>query len=141
MKKNITFIVITITLISSVVAYFVWNKPHIDVKNSLAVETNAESLLNVFINDSVKAKGIFLNRVVNVSGTIKSIMYNREHHQIVLLKTAAADASINCTMENDEKELKIGDRVNLKGVCAGYIGGDFDMGLPGDVFLIRCYMA
>ncbi|MEP7230240.1 MAG: hypothetical protein ABI691_08315 [Ginsengibacter sp.] len=141
MKKNILFVIILIILICSIAGYFLWNKPHIDVKSASAIETNANTLLGVFIDDSVGAKATYLNKVVNVSGTIKKISYNQEHHQIVLLKTSVSDASINCTMETDKEGLNIGDRVHIKGICAGYIGGDFDMGLLGDVFLIRCYAA
>lgn len=138
MRKNFFFILITIALTSAIVCYLIWNKPHVDVKNATAVETNANALLSVFINDSASAKEIYLNKVVNVSGRIKKILYNREHHQIVLLKTSVTNASINCTMETDNEKFSIGDQIKIKGICAGYTGGDIDMGLPGDVFLIRC---
>ncbi len=49
------------------------------------------------------------------------------------------DASVNCTMEENVNNIKAGDTILIKGICSGYINGDIDMGLPGDVFLIRCY--
>jgi hypothetical protein len=42
-------------------------------------------------------------------------------------------------MEENVKIVKAGDSILLKGICMGYTGGDQDIQLPGDVFLIRCY--
>jgi hypothetical protein len=138
-KRNIFFILIVIVLAVSLYGYLLWNKPHKDIKKATAVNTNAVSLYNTFIADSVKAKLIFLNKVVQVSGIVKEVSLNNEKKQIILLETSVADASINCTIEEDKLNIKTGDTVSLKGMCIGYIGGDAAMGLPGDVYLIRCY--
>lgn len=124
---------------AAVAGYFLWNKPHQDIKDANAVETNAIALYNIFITDSAKAKSTYLNKVVIVSGIVKEVSANQEHQQIILLKTSVPDASVNCTMEENTNSFKAGDTIVLKGICVGYIGGDADMGLPGDVFLIRCY--
>jgi hypothetical protein len=42
-------------------------------------------------------------------------------------------------MEESANNIKEGDVISVKGICSGYIPGDKDMELPGDVFLIRCY--
>jgi riboflavin synthase alpha subunit len=42
-------------------------------------------------------------------------------------------------MEENVRNVKAGDSILLKGICMGYTGGDQDIQLPGDVFLIRCY--
>jgi riboflavin synthase alpha subunit len=77
--------------------------------------------------------------VVEVSGKITQVSLNQQHQQIILLKTNVSGGSVNCTMEEKANNIKAGDSIVLKGICSGYIGGDMDMGLPGDVFLIRCY--
>jgi hypothetical protein len=138
-KKNILFIFMALVFIVAVAGYLLWNKPHENIKDADGIETNAVALYNIFITDSAKAKSTYLNKVVIVSGIIKEVSVNQQHQQIILLKTSMPDASVNCTLEENANSFKAGDAIMLKGICIGYIGGDPDMGLPGDVFLIRCY--
>jgi hypothetical protein len=84
-------------------------------------------------------KSKFINKVVEVTGEVKQISTNQNGAQIILLKTNIPDGSVNCTMEEKINKVKQGDTISIKGICSGYIGGDPDIDLPGDVFLIRCY--
>ncbi len=137
--RNILFIFIGVALCAFVIGFGIWNKPHSDVKDADAVETNAISLYNSFTSDSAKAKSVFLNKIIKVSGVVEKVLVNQQQQQIILLKTSVSGASVNCTMEQNRNKIKQGDKVVLKGICSGYINGDTEMGIPGDVFLIRCY--
>lgn len=139
LKKNILFFFIVSVSVALIAGYTLWNKPHLNVKDAHAIETNAIDLYNIFMSDSSKANITYLNKVIKVSGTIWDISVNQKHQQIILLKTSVTGASVNCTMEENIHNYKAGDHVILKGICAGYIAGEPEMGLPGDVFLIRCY--
>jgi hypothetical protein len=141
LKRNILFFFIVSVLIVCIVGYLYWNKPHRDVKDADGIETSAIDLYNIFISDSAKANTIYRNKVVKVSGTISGISVNQKHQKIILLKTSVPGASINCTMEENINTYKEGDNITLKGICSGYIPGDADTGLTGDVFLIRCYVS
>lgn len=137
--RNILFIFIGVALCAFVIGYQVWNKPHSDVKDADAVETDAISLYNSFTSDSAKAKSAFLDKIIKVSGVVQKVLVNQQQQQIILLKTSVSGAFVNCTMEQNRNEIKQGDKIVLKGICSGYIAGDTEMGIPGDVFLIRCY--
>ena len=139
--KNIFFVFASLAIMAFATGYFLWNKPHKNIMKTEAIETNAVTLYRTFITDSIKAKGAYVNNVLNVSGIIKNISVNQQNQQVVLLKTSDPDASVNCTMEANAEHIKAGDQVTLKGLCIGYISGDADMGLPGDVFLVRCYLS
>jgi tRNA_anti-like len=139
LKRAILFFFTGGVLIAFIAGYLLWNKPHRDIKNANAIEINAGDLYNIFTNDSTKAIATYLNKVIKVSGIISSISFNQKQQQIILLKTMVAGASVNCTMEENTNNYKEGDTIILKGICSGYISGDADMDLPGDVFLIRCY--
>lgn len=141
LKRNILFFFIVSVLIVFVAGYLLWNKPHRDVKDADGIETNAVNLYNIFISDSAKANTIYRNEVVKVSGIISGISVNQKHQKIILLKTSVPGASINCTIEENINTYKEGDNITLKGICSGYIPGDADTGLTGDVFLIRCYVS
>lgn len=138
-KRNIFLIVIAIVIAIIIVGYNIWNKPHLNVKDANAIKTTAIALYsNLSKNDSI-AKSNYVNKVVEVTGEITRVFFNQKHEQIILLKTNVSGGSVNCTMEGKANNIKAGDSIVLKGICSGYIGGDMDMGLPGDVFLTRCY--
>jgi hypothetical protein len=139
LKKNILIFFIVIVLIAVVTGYMIWNKPHQNVKDANAVKITAIELYNGLANDSTRAKSIYVNKVVAVSGEVKEVTKNQQNQQIILLKTNIPGGYVNCTMEENANNIKPGDTILLKGICSGYIGGDKDMDLPGDVFLIRCY--
>jgi len=138
-KRYVLLIFIIIITIIALIGYQVWNKPHEDIKNAVAVKTSAIKLYNSLTNDSANTKALFVNKIVAVSGEVKQVSRNQQNQQVILLKTNISDGSVNCTMEENIKNIKAGDMILIRGICIGYIGGDNDMQLPGDVFLIRCY--
>ena len=137
--KNLTIIITAVVLVTGVTMYFLWNKPHKNIKDATAVELSAVNLYTVFITDSLKAKSLYVDKVIQVLGEVARLSLNQQAQQIILIKTAVDGGYINCTMEKKNNALKAGDKIMLKGICSGYISGDIDMGLPGDVFLTRCY--
>ena len=125
--------------IAALVAYKIWNTPHENIKNAVAIKTNAIALYSTLANDTSHTLKVFFNNVVEVSGKVKRVSTNQQKQQVILLETNVQDGSVNCTMEEKIKNIKAGDSILLKGICMGYTGGDQDINLPGDVFLIRCY--
>lgn len=138
-KKTILWLILIAIAIGACVVYYIWNKPHKDVKHASAEKVTAATLYQTFSTDSVKAKGLYTDKVLEVSGEVTKVTTNQQNQQVILIKTAVADASINCTMEEKDASVKPGDNISIKGICSGYIAGDADMDLPGDVFIIRGY--
>ena len=141
LKTNILIFFIALVITGVVAGYMMWNKPHKNVKDANAVKISAVDLYTIFTSDSAKAKSMYLNKVVAVSGEVVRVSDNQQNQQVILLRTETADAFINCTMEENANNVKAGDTIVLKGICSGYISGDPDMGLAGDVFLTRCYIS
>ena len=141
-KKRRDFLLLSaIIFIAAITAgYLLWNKPHKNVKDAVADVITATDLYNLFITDSLKAKNLYVDKIILVSGRVEKISVNLQLQDIILFKTAVTGAYINCTMENKTKDVKEHDSINIKGICSGYISGDMDMGLPGDVFLTRGYL-
>ncbi len=138
-KRYILSGFIAMIVIAAVIGFMMWNEPHRDIKNATAVKTTAILLYNNLTKDSARMKSKLVNQVVEVSGEVKSVLKNQKGDQIILLKTNTSGGSVNCTMEEKISNVKPGDTISIKGLCSGYIGGDPDIDLPGDVFLIRCY--
>jgi len=138
-KRNIFSIFIAMIVIAAVIGFMMWNEPHRDIKDSTALKTTAVVLYSNLTKDSARMKSKLVNQVVEVSGEVKNVLKNQKGDQIILLETNTSGGSINCTMEEKISNVKPGDTISIKGLCSGYIGGDPDIDLPGDVFLIRCY--
>jgi len=138
-KRTLFTFFVAIIVISGIISYSIWNEPHKDIKNATAIKTTATALYSNLTKDSVNMKSIFINKVVVVSGEVKQVSKNQKDQQVILLKTNIPDGAVNCTMEEKINSIKPHDTISIKGICSGYIGGEMDMGLPGDVFLIRCY--
>lgn len=138
-KRNIFSIFIAMIVIAAVIGFMMWNEPHRDIKDATALKTTAVVLYSNLTKDSARMKSKLVNQVVEVSGEVKNVLKNQKGDQIILLKTNTSGGSINCTMEEKISNVKPGDTISIKGICSGYIGGDPDIDLPGDVFLIRCY--
>ena len=138
-KVAILLIFIALVVFGAILGYLTWNKPHKDVKDATALKVTAPVLYRSLTVDSMQTKSNFINKVVAVSGEVKNVAKNQQNQQIILLNTNISGGAINCTMEEEAQNIKVGDHVQLKGICSGYIGGDAEIGLPGDVYLIRCY--
>lgn len=136
-KRNILLVMVVIAI--AIIGYCTWNKPHLNVESTNGIKITALNLYSSLSKNDSVAKSIYLNKVLEVSGKIANVSFNQQHQQIILLKTNIADGSVNCTMEEKIDDARQGETIVLKGICSGYIAGDMGMGLPGDVFLIRCY--
>jgi ABC-type protease/lipase transport system fused ATPase/permease subunit len=140
-KRNIFITILVIVVAVVVVGYRIWNRPHRDVKAASAVKISAGELYKMFTADSSNARTKYQNNILEVMGEVKQISKNQQNQQVIYLKTQTADAAINCTMEESAENIRTGETVTLKGICSGYISGDAEMGLAGDVFLVRCYVS
>ena len=136
-KKILLWALLAVGLTGAAVGYMIWNKPHKDVKDADALRVAATELYNRFSTDSAKARSLYTDKILEISGEISKLSVNLQNQQIILLKTPVTGAYVNCTMEEKAEGLKEGAPVLIKGICSGYMGGDADMGLPGDVFIVR----
>ena len=138
-KKIILIAAIVLITAAATAAFLLWNKPHKDVKDASGLTVNARELYSQYVSDSAKASAAYTDKILQVTGEVARLSANQQNQQIILLKTTVPGAYINCTMEENSQTIKEGGIVTIKGICSGYMGGDADMGLPGDVFLVRGY--
>ena len=138
--KKIVITFCMLILIGAAAGFYLWNKPHQDITNAAAIKTDAVTLYKVFSADSITANKKFIQQVIQLSGTINSISKNQQNQTVVLIKTDTDGAFINCTLEQDLNNLQAGKTINIKGICNGIGQGDADLGIKGDVYLVRCYL-
>jgi len=140
-KKGIKIAIVFLGL--AVAAFFIgyrmWNKPHENVADAKAESVEAAAFYKLFSQDSATAKKLYQDKVVAVTGRVHGETTNQQQQQVIALETALPGAYINCTMEVKMDKVDSGSAVILKGICSGIGQGDADMGIPGDVYLTRCY--
>ena len=139
--KIILLLVVALFVVGLISTFLLWNKPHVNVENADGIKVSAVELYNIYQNDSTKANATYTNNIVEVSGQVTQINHNQQNQTVILLKTNIQDASVNCTMEEKPGNISVGSTVALKGICNGYVSGDADLGIPGDVILVRCYVS
>lgn len=118
-KRTILFVFLALVLIGIVVVYFVWNKPHETVDNKKGLAIKSEVLSNAFITNEQQANTTYLNKILEVSGTVEEISTNQDNNTVILLRSDDPLSGVQCTMK-EKAEIKQGDAVTIKGFCNGY---------------------
>lgn len=139
-KKTLFFSILGMVAIGAAIAFYLYNKGPVDVKNATGIKVVSTELYQTFSKDSLLAKKKYADKIVETSGIVTQVSKNQQNQVIVLLRTNEAGAFVNCTLEGPVENTKEGDSVTIKGICSGIGAGDTDLGIPGDVYLIRCYL-
>lgn len=140
-KKIIIFSFIGIVAIGVAIAFYLYNKGPVDVKNKNSIKVEAIELYQTFSKDSLQARDKYTNRIVESTGVVLQVLQNQQNQVVVLLKTNEPGAYINCTMEGPAENINEKENITIKGLCTGIGMGDAELGISGDVYLIRCYLA
>lgn len=131
MFKKLIFIGFVLGLLAAGVGYYFYNKPLDSVQSMRTdISIDASGLLIEFENNEAEANGKYLDKVVEVKGTILELK-QQESKSTLYLDTNNPMSSIICELEKqiDVSEMKVGDQVTVKGICTGYLM---------DVVLVRC---
>lgn len=123
------------------IGFYFYNKGPLDVKHSKSIHVNANELYSIYSSDSIKANKQFTSRVLEVDGEVSEVSINSRQQKIVMIKTGATGAYVNCTMEEPAEHINEYDKISIKGICNGIGQGDADLGIMGDVYLTRCFVS
>lgn len=120
--KKILIGVLILVLAGAAIGFYQWNKPHRSVDNEKAIRADAASLFNEFSTDEQAANQKYLNKVIEVSGTIAHIDQNQDKQRYLVLQTEDALYGVMCTMRDNNWTANAGDQVSVKGFCSGFTG-------------------
>jgi DNA/RNA endonuclease YhcR with UshA esterase domain len=123
--KKIVLPLILLSVGIAIVAYNLYNKPHIDVADVKAdVIVTAENLFTEFSTDEATANAEYLDKIIQVKGSIQKLSIENGI-AIVTLKTEDDFGSVQCNLsteaKNDFNLLKENELVTVKGICTGYL--------------------
>ncbi len=137
--RNIILAISILVAAGGFTVYTLWNKPHRTVENAKAVEIGARELYRVFSTDSAKARRDYLEQILLVKGEVLRISQNLQKQTVAFLATDQEGAFVNCTFEGVATGIEPGKTVTIKGICGGMEPSDPDLGIPGDLYMLRCY--
>jgi hypothetical protein len=115
-KKSSKYILLILALLAVIIVaigFEIWNTPHRNIKDAVALKTNAIALYQSLANDSSHSEPMYVNKVVAVTGTIKQVMKNQKKQQVILLQTGVEGGSVNCTMEKNIEIIIEGDTISI----------------------------
>ena len=132
-KKKLLIAILSIVIIVVFVGYKMYNKPHVNVADTKSdISLTANKIINDFSSDETAANKVYLDKIIEISGTVSELNTEKEKG-IITLKTNNDFGNILCHLSKDATKkissLKIGQTVSIKGVCTGYLM---------DVILVKC---
>lgn len=132
-KKKIAASILLIVFAGAIIAYKMYNKPHVNVaETSSDITISTKALLEAFSSNETTANAKYLEKIIEVSGVVSEIK-NEKGKGIVTLTNADSFGSVLChlSLEATQKTntIKEGQTITVKGICTGYLM---------DVILVKC---
>jgi len=107
--KKVLLVLFVLGLIAGGGVYYyikvICNRP-LDIASKSAVSVTSDEFLNACKNNKAHWDSTYLEKAVEVSGTVKEV-------------TSDTTAVINCLLQTPSKGLKAGDKTTVKGMCFG----------------------
>jgi hypothetical protein len=95
------------------------------------VKTDVASLLKAFENNEKKANSLYLDKIIQVTGSVNEVIDDGTFITVTL-KNPGQSSGVMCSFDKNEvdKDTFIsGDEITIKGLCTGYLI---------DVILVKC---
>jgi hypothetical protein len=119
MVRKILLTILVLGLIGAGVGIYLWNKPHAKVEDAKGLAITAAQLAKEFGADENAANAKYLNKAIEVSGTVSEVEKNQDGGTMVILDTGDPMAGVQCTMRDKGAVVNKGQNVVLKGFCSG----------------------
>lgn len=113
--------VVAITALGGYYYVFVYSKTHHrNVQSEKGIVIQADSLSAAYQANEKNANALYLNKAVEISGTIVSIDKNQEGKITLIIGSADSFSNVSVTLISITPiTQKIGETITIKGVCTG----------------------
>jgi hypothetical protein len=122
--KIALFVVFFIAVGGILAALYMYNKQHTDTaKTKPDYIVTSIALQKEFEDNETAASAKYINKIVEVSGTIASVKLSENNSVSITLISGSDMSSVICTFTTlaDSSKLKAGDKVTIRGECSGYL--------------------
>jgi hypothetical protein len=113
--------VVAITALGGYYYVFVYSKTHHrNIQSEKGIVIQADSLSAAYHDNEKNANALYLNKAVELSGTIVSIDKNQEGKITLIIGKSDSFSNVSVTLiSNIPISQKIGETITIKGVCTG----------------------
>lgn len=146
-KWSIILIVSAVLTIGGIM-YYLFNQPHRDVQATAPdYQMEASELVNEYLSNVALANDKYLqiegnSKIIAVTGSIIVITEDLNQQKVVYIEGLIGKAGVSCTFTAETNaqvnNLKIGDKITIKGVIRSGAEYDEDLELYEDVILEKC---
>jgi len=134
-KKTVLTILVLVCIAGGVGAYLYFKPAKSYHHATPDITLEAGEIVCDFTSDENTANAKYLNKVIEVHGTVKDISQDEKGLTSVNLGVLNQVAMVSCSMDSNVTEsyssLAIGDKVKIKGLCSGMLM---------DVVLVKCVL-
>lgn len=117
--KKIVFAVVLLALIGVGTGIYLFYKKPETVDDKKGIEVAAMALSKEFAADESAANAKYLNKVIEVTGTVAETENNQDGGLMVILDTGDPMAGVQCAMRDKGVAATKGQQVTIKGFCSG----------------------
>ena len=122
--KIALFVVLFIAISGILVALIMYNKKHPDTaKAKPDFVVTATALQKEFEDNEKNASARYINKILEVTGTIASVTPADSTHLNISLRTGSEMSSIICTfpLKGHQSDFVTGNEITLRGECSGFL--------------------
>jgi hypothetical protein len=122
--KIALFVVLFIAVAGILAALIMYNKKHPDTaKANPDFVVTATALQKEFEDNEKTASARYINKIIEVSGTITSVTQDDSAHINISLKTGNDMSSVSCTFltKAHQSDFVTGNDITLRGECSGFL--------------------
>lgn len=118
------FVVFFLALAGILIALYLFNMQHKDLqKVKPAFIISAVDLQKAFEENETSAASTYVNKVLEVTGTIASVKKGENNVLSIVLKTGSDLSTVICTFppETDPAKFTAGNQITVRGECSGFL--------------------
>ena len=125
-RKKILALLAIIFIAGISYAYYLWNKPARTVEDENAITVSAAGLFNDWVKSPSAAKEKYLDKALEVTGTVADFKQNQEGGAVVYFQTDDPIYGVTCSFINNPGSLAKGSTITVKAFCTGYLGDSIE---------------
>ena len=135
-KKREFYVLIILMLFLTGLFVFIFLTPSktFGPNDKAEIHINAKELIAAYLSDENKADMMYTNKLIQISGTLKSIKYLNNRNTLIINR-GKNSSGIICDLNDNEinklQNLRKDQKIEIKGVCKGFLK---------DVILLNCYI-
>ena len=119
-KRLLILVLVGAIVVTGVgVGVVMWNKAPDKVEGSKGIPLTATQLCTEFGADEAAANHKYLNKALEVTGTVSEVSKNQDGIPVVILQGDDPSMNVQCSMREKNVAVAVGKTITIKGFCSG----------------------